>query len=71
MADANVSKIGINAAVEAEEAATAATSNDEAAPEEATVVSAEPVAPNISENRVYGVKEYIASNGSVIVVENL
>lgn len=64
MANANVSKIGINSAVAAEEKAA-----DEAAP----VVAKAPVEvpPNISERRVVGVVEYPAPNGTKLVVTNL
>lgn len=56
MADAKVSKIGINSAVAAEEAA---------APK------SEAAAPNVSERRVVGKREFPAPDGSVIVVEHL
>ena len=60
MADANVSKIGLNSAVEAEKAA--------AAPEAPVVDNS--VAPNIAERRVVGRKE-VKVGEHVIVVENL
>lgn len=59
MADANVSKIGMKAAVEVEKAAKV----------EAPVVN-DDIAPNISERRVVGVKE-VQAGSHVIVVENL
>lgn len=62
MADAKVSKIGINSAVAAEEAA---------APVADVAPAAEAdVAPNVSERRVSGKREYPAPNGTVIVVEH-
>ena len=56
MADAKVSKIGINSAVANEEAATPKN---------------EVAAPNVAERRVVGKREYPAPDGSVIVVEHL
>lgn len=63
MADAKVSKIGINSAVAAEEAAAPAVEATEAA-----APAVEAVAPNISERRVSGRQEFPAPDGSVIVV---
>jgi len=61
VADANVSKIGVNSAVEKE---TVAAAVEPAAP------PAEPVAPNVSERRVVG-KRVVEAYGQKIVVENL
>lgn len=63
MADAKVSKIGINSAVAAEEAAAPVV--------EAAAPANEAVAPNVSERRVVGKREVPAPDGSVIVVEHL
>lgn len=62
MANANVSKIGLNSAVAKEQEAIAA-APEAAAPEANS-------APNITERRVIGRKE-VPVGGSVIVVENL
>lgn len=61
MADAKITKIGIDSAVAAEKAAKVedAPKADDAA------------APNISERRVVGKREVAAPNGTQIVVENL
>lgn len=56
MADAKLTRTGINAAVAAEEAAAPVAEN---------------TAPNVSERRVVGKREYPAPDGSVIVVEHL
>lgn len=63
MADAKITKIGLDAAVAAEKAAEA----------EAPVApaAAEASAPNIAERRVVGKVEYPAPNGTMIVVEHL
>ena len=72
MANANVSKIGLNSAVAKEQEAIAA-APEAAAPEAAAPEAAAPEAnsaPNITERRVIGRKE-VPVGGSVIVVENL
>lgn len=61
MADAKLTKIGINDAVAKEEAAKAV---------EATA-PANDVAPNVSERRVVGRKEVMTPSGQIIVIENL
>lgn len=60
MADAKITKIGINSAV---------TSEKDAMVEEAA--KGDGAAPNISERRVEGKKEVAAPNGTKIIVENL
>lgn len=61
MANANVTKLGIDAAVALEEKAAV-----DVAP-----AQNDPVAPNVSERRVKGTVEVPAPNGSVIVIEHL
>lgn len=63
MANANISKIGLNSAVAAEEAAKAE------AP--AVAPNGDTVAPNVAERRIVGTVEYPAPNGSKIVVTHL
>lgn len=63
MADANISKIGLNSAVEAEKAAVVN--------EVPAAAPADPVAPNVAERRVQGTVEYPAPDGSKIVVTHL
>lgn len=64
MANANLTKLGITDTVALEEAAKAA------APQEAAPV-AEATAPNVSERRVVGKREFKTPSGQVIVIENL
>jgi hypothetical protein len=64
VANANITKLGVTDAVALEEAAKAA------APQEAVPVT-EASAPNVSERRVVGKKEFKTPSGQVIVIENL
>ena len=61
MADAKLTKIGIDATVAAEVAAA----------EEAKSSYEGTAAPNITERRIVGKREVPAPNGTVIVIENL
>lgn len=72
MAKANITNLGVTAAVALEEAALPAPQDEEVtlpAPQEAAPET--PVAPNVSERRVVGRQEFKTPQGQIIVVENL